>query len=83
MSASVAIAEKETNIHYGISSSRQDHVNDARPRKRGDDAPSAGRLAAQSLNVLLQVRVGPSRLRVSVSQHGSTISQRTVMNNAG
>ena len=35
---------------------------------------SAGRLAAQSLNVLLQVRVGPSRLRVPVSQRGCAIS---------
>jgi len=44
---------------------------------------SAGRLAAQSLNVLFQVRVGPSRLRVPVSQCGCAISRRTVMNNVG
>jgi hypothetical protein len=44
---------------------------------------SAGVLAAQSLNVLFQVRFGPSRLRLPVSRSDSTISRRTVMNNAG
>ena len=44
---------------------------------------SAGVLAAQSLTVLFQVRFGPSRLCLPVSQRDSTISRRTVMNNAG
>ena len=43
---------------------------------------SAGVLAAQSLTVLFQVRFGPSRLCLPVSQRDSTISRRTVMNNA-
>ena len=44
---------------------------------------SAGVLAAQSLDVLFQVRLGPSRLCVPVSLRDSSISRRTVMNNAG
>jgi hypothetical protein len=42
----------------------------------------AGGLAAQSLNVLFQVRLGPSRLHAPVSLRDSAISQRIVMNNA-
>ena len=44
---------------------------------------SAGVLAVQSLNVLFQVRLSPSRLRSPVSRRDSTISRRTVVNNAG
>jgi len=40
-------------------------------------------LATQSLNVLFQVRFGPSRLRAPVSRRDCAISRRTVMNNAG
>jgi hypothetical protein len=43
----------------------------------------AGVLAAQSLTVLFQVRLGPLRLCLPVSLRDSTISQRTIMNNAG
>jgi hypothetical protein len=53
---------------------------------RGFAAPtslSAGVLAAQSFDVLLQVRLSSSRLCLPVSQRDSTISRRTVMNNAG
>ncbi len=44
---------------------------------------SAGVLATQSLTVLFQVRLGPSRLCLPVSLGDSTISQRSVMNSAG
>jgi len=43
----------------------------------------AGRLAARDLDILFQVCLGPSRLRVPVSPGDSAISSRTVMNNAG
>lgn len=44
---------------------------------------SAGVLVAQSLNVLFQVRFGPSRLCLPVSPRDSAISRRNVMNNVG
>ena len=44
---------------------------------------TAAVLVARSLNVLFQVRFGPLRLCSAVSQRDSTISRRTVMNNAG
>jgi hypothetical protein len=44
---------------------------------------SAGVLATQSFSVLFQIRLGPLRLCLPVSLRDSTISQRTVMNNAG
>ena len=47
--------------------------------KRGY-ATATGVLAAQSLNVLFQVRLGPSRLRWPVSSRVYTFSRRTVMN---
>lgn len=40
-------------------------------------------LAARSLDVLFQVRLGLSRLRAPVSRRDCAISQRTIMNNAG
>ncbi len=43
----------------------------------------AGGLAAQSLNVLVPVRLGPSRLRAPVSRRDCAISRRTIMNNPG
>jgi len=43
----------------------------------------AGGLAAQSVNVLLGVRLPPSRLHAPVSRRDCAISPRTVMNNAG
>jgi hypothetical protein len=43
----------------------------------------ADRLAARDLDVLFQVRLGLSHLRVPVSLGDSAISSRTVMNNAG
>jgi hypothetical protein len=43
----------------------------------------AGVLAAQSLDVLFQVRLGPSRLCLPVSPGDCAISRRTAMNNAG
>jgi hypothetical protein len=42
----------------------------------------AGRLAAWSVNVLFQVRLPPSRLRVPVSLGVLAVSSRTLMNNA-
>jgi hypothetical protein len=44
---------------------------------------TAGVLAAQSFDVLFQVRLSPSQLCLPVSQRDSTISRRTVMNNVG
>ncbi len=44
---------------------------------------STGVLATQYLNVLFQVRFGPSRLCLPVSPGDSTLSRRTVMNYAG
>jgi hypothetical protein len=43
----------------------------------------AGGLAPRDLNVLFQVRLGLSGLRAPISLGDSTISRRTVMNNAG
>ena len=43
---------------------------------------SAGVLAAQSLDVLFSVRLGPSWLCLPVSPGDSTISRRSVMKNA-
>ncbi len=43
----------------------------------------AGGLAAQSVNVLFQIRLPPSWLHTAVSLRDSAISRRTVMNNAG
>jgi hypothetical protein len=45
--------------------------------------PQAGRLAVRSVDILFQVCLPSSRLRVPVSLDDSTISRRTVMNNAG
>ena len=59
MNVSAPIAEREVNIHYEIPSSRQNHVDGARPRKRGDDAPSAGGLAPRTFNVLHEYVSGP------------------------
>src|SRR5438445_13116732 len=90
MNVSAAIAEAEVRIQCGILSSRHDHAKGARPRKRGGDAPGrswhgvqAGGLAAQSVNILFQVCLSPSRLRAPVSLGDSAISRRTVMNSAG
>ncbi len=44
---------------------------------------SAGLLAAQFLNVLLQILLGSSRLCLPVSLRDATISERIVMNHAG
>jgi hypothetical protein len=44
---------------------------------------TAGMLAAQSLDLLFQVRLGPSRLCLPVSPGDCAISPRIVMNNAG
>ncbi|NGZ61021.1 MAG: hypothetical protein CV081_11035 [Nitrospira sp. LK265] len=43
----------------------------------------AGRLAARSVDILFQVCLPSSRLRVPVSLGDSAISRRTVMNNVG
>jgi len=90
MNVSAAIAVSEGRIHCGILSSRHDHAKGARLRKRGGDAPGrgwpgvqAGRLAVQSVNILFQVCLPPSRLRAPVSLGDRAISRRTAMNNAG
>ena len=44
---------------------------------------SAGGLAVRSVNILFQVCLPPSRLRVPASQRDCAISRRTVMNNVG
>jgi hypothetical protein len=44
---------------------------------------SAGVLAAQDFDILFQVCLSPSRLRLPVSPSDCAISRRTVMNNAG
>jgi len=61
MNTSAAIAETEVRIPRGTLSSRHDRVKDARPRKRGGDAPGRGRtgvqaggLATQSVNILFK-----------------------------
>jgi hypothetical protein len=43
----------------------------------------AGRLAAQSIDILFQVCLPPSRLRVPVSRGVLAVSSRTAMNNVG
>ena len=43
----------------------------------------AGGLASRDLDVLFQVRLGPSGLHAPVSRGDSTFSRRTVTNNAG
>jgi hypothetical protein len=43
----------------------------------------AGRLALHDLNILFQVSLGLSGLRVPVSQIVLAVSSRTVMNNVG
>jgi hypothetical protein len=47
------------------------------------DGMPAGGLAARSFDVLLQVRLTPSRLHAPVSLGDYAISRRTVMNHAG
>ena len=49
---------------------------------RGYAAATVG-LAAQSLNVLFQVRLGPLHLRAPVSLGVYAVSSRTLMNNPG
>ena len=44
---------------------------------------TAGGLAAQSVNILFQVCLSPSRLRVPVSRGVSAASSRTLVNNEG
>ena len=44
---------------------------------------TAGGLAAQSVNILFQVCLPPSRLRAPVSPDVSAVSSRTLVNNAG
>ena len=44
---------------------------------------TAGGLAAQSVNILFQVCLLPSRLRAPVSRGVSAVSSRTLVNNAG
>src|SRR5262245_55212848 len=44
---------------------------------------TAGGLAAQSVNILFQVCLPPSRLRAPVSLGVSAVSSRTLANNAG
>ena len=44
---------------------------------------TAGGLAAQSVNILFQVCLPPSRLRAPVSPGVSAVSSRTLVNNAG
>jgi hypothetical protein len=44
---------------------------------------AAGGLAAQSVNILFQVCLPPSRLRASVSLGVSSVSSRTLVNNVG
>jgi hypothetical protein len=44
---------------------------------------TAGGLAAQSVNILFQVCLPPSRLRAPVSLGVSAVSLRTLVNNAG
>ena len=44
---------------------------------------TAGGLAAQSVNILFQVCLLPSRLRAPVSHGVSVVSSRTLVNNAG
>ena len=44
---------------------------------------TAGGLAARSVNILCQVCLPPSRLRAPVSPGVSTVSSRTLVNNAG
>src|SRR5207344_608696 len=83
MKASAAIAETKIRTHCGILSSRQDHIKGARLRKRGDDAPNGWRAHPSDPRRTARVRLGASRLRAPVSQHGSAISRRTLMNNAG
>ena len=46
------------------------------------DMPAGG-LAPHGLNVLFQIRLGPSGLRAPVSHGVLAVSSRTVMNNAG
>ncbi|MBS0183264.1 MAG: hypothetical protein JSS39_12745 [Nitrospira sp.] len=43
----------------------------------------AGRLAARAVDILFQVCLPSSRLRVPVSRGVSAVSSRTVMNNVG
>jgi hypothetical protein len=50
--------------------------------KRGYAVPT-GVLATQSVNILFQVCLPPSWLRLPVSQRVCAFSRRTVMNNAG
>jgi hypothetical protein len=83
MNVSAPITEREIKIHYGMSFSRQDHVNGARSRKRGDDAPSAGGLAPRTFNVLQEYALSSLGSVRPVSRRGSAISRRTVMNNVG
>jgi hypothetical protein len=42
-----------------------------------------GVLAVQAINILFQVCLSPSRLRLPVSRRDCAISRRSVMNNAG
>ncbi len=53
--------------------------------RRYADATSltAGGLATQSVNILFQVCLPPSRLRAPVSRGVSAVSSRTLVNNAG
>ena len=44
---------------------------------------TAGGLAAQSVNILVQVCLLPSRLRAPVSRGVSAVSSRTLVNNEG
>jgi GNAT superfamily N-acetyltransferase len=44
---------------------------------------TAGGLAAQSVNILFQVSLPPSRLRAPVSRGVSAVSSRTLVNNEG
>ena len=44
---------------------------------------TAGGLAAQSVNILFQVCLSPSRLRAPVSRGVSAVSSRTLVNNEG
>src|SRR5688572_1626859 len=53
------------------------------PPTRRCDKPTAGGLTAQSVNILFQVCLPPSRLRAPVLRGVSAVTSRTLVSNAG
>jgi hypothetical protein len=80
MNASAAIADSLLRLKIdGKKPPRRDVIERGVTSKLG----LAGRLAPRTLNILFQVCLGSSGLRVPVSLCDCAISRRTVMNNAG